>query len=170
MTKENRPDPFGDFMKTQGIKVVDVIPTQDKRCNCEEMTCKDGCTKNHTHKQFWCEKCQPQDESACPHNNIESNMCPTHCKDCGKVLDESTNYMDARTPEEREAENKIEVTMTTSSDESTNEKSKCCNAPSSLSVSTLKGRRKLCNNCGNNFTPTDKKEGQYINFARDVIN
>jgi hypothetical protein len=30
MTEENRPDPFGDFMKTQGIKVVDVTPTQDE--------------------------------------------------------------------------------------------------------------------------------------------
>lgn len=28
----------------------------------------------------------------CPHKNIESNMCPTHCTDCGMNLD-NVNYM-----------------------------------------------------------------------------
>lgn len=26
-------------------------------CDCENMTCTDECTQNHTHKLFWCEKC-----------------------------------------------------------------------------------------------------------------
>lgn len=30
------------------------IPT----CDCAEMSCKDDCSSNHTHKAFSCEKCQ----------------------------------------------------------------------------------------------------------------
>lgn len=32
-----------------------------KQCNCEEMTCKKGCTRNHTHKGFSCDICKPKD-------------------------------------------------------------------------------------------------------------
>lgn len=28
------------------------------------------------------------EQDNCPHNNIESNMCPLHCTDCGKVLEQ----------------------------------------------------------------------------------
>lgn len=28
-------------------------------------------------------------ERKCEHNNIENNMCPAYCKDCGKLLDEA---------------------------------------------------------------------------------
>lgn len=31
-------------------------------CNCEEMTCKEDCTKSHTHKGFSCENCKPKQE------------------------------------------------------------------------------------------------------------
>ena len=31
-----------------------------EKCNCEEMTCKIPCDRNHTHKEFWCEKCHPE--------------------------------------------------------------------------------------------------------------
>ena len=30
------------------------------KCNCEEISCKNNCEKNHTHKTFWCEKCHPE--------------------------------------------------------------------------------------------------------------
>jgi hypothetical protein len=29
-------------------------------CDCKEMSCKEGCTRNHTHKGFFCEKCEPE--------------------------------------------------------------------------------------------------------------
>lgn len=29
-------------------------------CQCKEMTCKKGCDRNHTHKTFFCEKCEPE--------------------------------------------------------------------------------------------------------------
>jgi len=32
----------------------------DDKCNCAEITCKVGCKKNHTHKTFSCEKCNPK--------------------------------------------------------------------------------------------------------------
>lgn len=28
-------------------------------CNCKEMSCPKDCTKNHTHKGFFCEVCNP---------------------------------------------------------------------------------------------------------------
>lgn len=31
-----------------------------EKCECEEMTCKVGCTKKHTCHSYWCEKCQPE--------------------------------------------------------------------------------------------------------------
>ena len=31
-----------------------------EKCKCEEMSCKEGCKINHTHKGFWCEKCHPE--------------------------------------------------------------------------------------------------------------
>jgi hypothetical protein len=31
-----------------------------KECDCEETSCQNGCTKPHTHKTFWCEKCHPE--------------------------------------------------------------------------------------------------------------
>lgn len=37
----------------------------------------------------------------CPHNNIESNMCPDTCKDCGKVLIEPNDPPSPLTVEER---------------------------------------------------------------------
>lgn len=47
-------------------------------CECEEMSCKKGCTKNHTHKGFWCEKCHP--ERYTQNNNVE-----TRCKVCRNI-------------------------------------------------------------------------------------
>lgn len=32
----------------------------DDKCNCAEITCKVGCKRNHTHKTFSCEKCNPK--------------------------------------------------------------------------------------------------------------
>jgi hypothetical protein len=32
-------------------------PQEVDECECKEMTCKEDCDKNHTHKTFWCEKC-----------------------------------------------------------------------------------------------------------------
>ena len=29
-------------------------------CNCEEMTCKIGCNRRHTHHGYHCEKCKPE--------------------------------------------------------------------------------------------------------------
>lgn len=35
-----------------GMEVLDNVP-----CECEEMTCQEDCTKKHTHKTFYCDKC-----------------------------------------------------------------------------------------------------------------
>src|SRR3990167_4552153 len=29
------------------------------KCECAKMTCNEPCPKDHTHKTFFCEKCQP---------------------------------------------------------------------------------------------------------------
>jgi len=36
--------------------------TQEK-CDCEEMSCKEGCTRNHTCKKISCEKCDNTQET-----------------------------------------------------------------------------------------------------------
>lgn len=28
-------------------------------CDCKAMSCKEGCIRNHTHKGFFCEQCEP---------------------------------------------------------------------------------------------------------------
>ena len=33
--------------------------SKEEECNCKEMSCTEGCTNNHTHKHFFCEKCEP---------------------------------------------------------------------------------------------------------------
>jgi len=56
------------------------MSTQPK-CDCKEMTCKEGCTSNYTHKGFSCEKCETQpkwekefdkmtDPEICPYKDI----------------------------------------------------------------------------------------------------
>jgi len=32
---------------------------KEEKCTCAEMSCKVGCTNKHTHKGFFCEKCNP---------------------------------------------------------------------------------------------------------------
>ncbi len=32
---------------------------EQEKCNCAEMSCKKDCVQNHTHKGFFCEKCEP---------------------------------------------------------------------------------------------------------------
>ncbi len=32
---------------------------KEKECKCEEATCKNDCTKNHTCHVVWCDKCKP---------------------------------------------------------------------------------------------------------------
>lgn len=34
--------------------------TTTEKCDCRKSTCKSECNRNHTHKQFWCEKCHPE--------------------------------------------------------------------------------------------------------------
>ncbi len=31
-----------------------------KECECKKSSCPEGCSKNHTHKVFFCEKCEPE--------------------------------------------------------------------------------------------------------------
>ena len=33
---------------------------EERKCDCEEISCKEGCLSGHTHKTFWCEKCHPE--------------------------------------------------------------------------------------------------------------
>lgn len=34
--------------------------TNEEECNCKEMSCQKGCARNHTHKGFFCEICEPE--------------------------------------------------------------------------------------------------------------
>ncbi len=36
---------------------------QSEKCDCAEISCKDGCTRDHTCKTFRCEKCQSESVS-----------------------------------------------------------------------------------------------------------
>lgn len=53
----------------------DTNNNQDKKkeCACKEMTCRTGCTRNHTHKTFFCDKCEPE---ACKHVYYKSIPTP----------------------------------------------------------------------------------------------
>lgn len=33
---------------------------KEKTCNCKEISCQKDCTRNHTHKGFFCEICEPE--------------------------------------------------------------------------------------------------------------
>ena len=44
-------------------------PTQET-CQCEEMTCKENCSRNHTHKTIWCEKCRPPEPTQEKHPSV----------------------------------------------------------------------------------------------------
>ena len=35
-------------------------PQAEEKCNCKEMSCYKDCTSRHTHKGFFCEKCEPK--------------------------------------------------------------------------------------------------------------
>lgn len=37
--------------------------TEGEKCECKEMSCKDGCDRKHTCKTFWCKKCEPQESN-----------------------------------------------------------------------------------------------------------
>ncbi len=80
-------------------------PCKEEECNCEEMTCQKDCDKKHTHKGFWCPKCHPERYSECEHKNIESNMIPDTCRDCGKVID----YEEDLNPVGRNGDNEIPI-------------------------------------------------------------
>ena len=46
-----------------GIPNIGLIAKESqppKECNCREMTCKPNCPKDHTHKGFSCELCEPE--------------------------------------------------------------------------------------------------------------
>ena len=93
--------------------------TQPTKCDCEEMSCKEDCSRNHTHKGFWCERCHPEryektyghqpTPEKCVHGHTPEEIkqfgCetgkeyqgvtfgePERCKYCGFSLDESNVY------------------------------------------------------------------------------
>ena|SRR3990167_1015304 len=36
------------------------MPNTQNNCDCKKMTCSENCTRTHTHKGFFCEKCEPE--------------------------------------------------------------------------------------------------------------
>lgn len=58
-----------------------------EQCNCVEMTCLSNCDRNHTHKTFWCEKCNPGEQNEKCNHLIESNMCESCCRKCEEQID-----------------------------------------------------------------------------------
>jgi len=66
-------------MKTPKQKKV---PTCKKSlqvdCDCKEISCAENCTRNHTHKEFFCEKCYPEIYNCKPNKTrLTSNKQPT---------------------------------------------------------------------------------------------
>lgn len=66
---------------------------EQKKCFCMAMTCKEDCKKNHTHKDFFCEKCQPEryEETYPQLLGQEKNCCGclSQAKEeekCGKLI------------------------------------------------------------------------------------
>ena len=47
-----------------------------EKCNCEEMGCLKGCTKNHTCHGYWCEHCYKQMDLLKPMTQEEYDQHP----------------------------------------------------------------------------------------------
>lgn len=62
---------------------------QPERCKCAEMTCPKECKAYHTHKSFFCEKCEPE---AC--KKMEANHTPSLKSICNDCFDISQGYED----------------------------------------------------------------------------
>ena len=68
------------------------------KCECKQLTCKKDCKREHTHKTFFCEKCEPEKDK---------RMFPApHTLDQGKPIVQSSQRCNP-TPEKREWEDEL---------------------------------------------------------------
>lgn len=75
-----------DFPKVVEINTIFV----EKMCDCAEITCKEDCHQNHTHKTFWCDICspeQPKEEkvSDCCGEPLAGWASSSACSKCEKL-------------------------------------------------------------------------------------
>lgn len=49
-----------------------------EKCRCEQDTCKEDCTRNHTCHVYWCKKCKPERYTAIEQEaiNIDTPQTP----------------------------------------------------------------------------------------------
>jgi len=93
---------------------------KEEKCDCKKMTCLEDCSKNHTHKTFWCEKCSPEKyESSQPKEvREEKHDCAEdpfgECYTCGRFMvaspstEESTCTEGGETPWQVEFDEKFQ--------------------------------------------------------------
>jgi len=62
-------------------------------CNCKEMSCKVGCERKHTHKGFFCEKCNPPTKEITENNWEEHYPIP---KSYNKIISEYVEKNDIK--------------------------------------------------------------------------
>ena len=56
-----------------GGNITDIKPLADK-CECKKISCKKECKQNHTHKGFFCEKCEPPADKADTLNELVRDL------------------------------------------------------------------------------------------------
>lgn len=59
MTQHPEKETMTEINTKQMWSVRDTSPEKEP-CRCKEMTCKVGCKNKHTHKTFFCDKCEPE--------------------------------------------------------------------------------------------------------------
>ncbi len=54
------------------------LENKEEKCRCEQDTCKEDCTRNHTCHVYWCKKCKPERYTAIEQEaiNIDTPQTP----------------------------------------------------------------------------------------------
>jgi len=60
-------------------------------CDCKEFSCKEDCTRKHTHKGFFCNVCQPQPTTDEWNDELKDTFTATEIKYIEKVI--SSHYI-----------------------------------------------------------------------------
>lgn len=56
--KPTQPEPIKHSDSLVGLEEKAIKPSE---CDCASMSCTKDCQRNHTHKEFFCEKCKPSE-------------------------------------------------------------------------------------------------------------
>lgn len=66
-----------NLMKQTHFHSNSKLGSQPEECDCKEKSCPSDCARKHTHKGFFCPKCQPEEvkhEEGCPVGNDPTSM------------------------------------------------------------------------------------------------